>query len=79
MMNVYLTIENVFNFQNVYDVYSYTGKPDDDGLLTSDNYQNFIDHQLNPDSFRLLYQLHLYDPTFYGTPRIWRLGVIFRY
>ncbi|MFA5418569.1 MAG: hypothetical protein WC341_08930, partial [Bacteroidales bacterium] len=79
MMNVYLTIENLFNFQNVFNVYSYTGKPDDDGFLTSPEYQLFIDNQLNPDSYRLLYQLQLYDPTFYGTPRIWRVGVIFRY
>lgn len=79
MMNVYLTIENLFNFQNVFNVYSYTGKPDDDGFLSSPEYQHFIDNQLNPDSYRLLYQLQLYDPTFYGTPRIWRAGVIFRY
>lgn len=79
MMNVYLIIENLFNFKNVFKVYSDTGLPDDDGFLSDPQWQNQINNQLNPDSYRLLYQLKLYNPQFYDIPRIWRIGVIFRY
>lgn len=79
MMNVYLTIENLFNFKNVFEVYSDTGLPDDDGYLTDPQWQNQINNQLNPDSYRLLYQLHLYSPQHYDIPRIWRIGLVFRY
>ena len=79
LLNVYMTIENVFNFQNVFEVYSDTGLADDDGFLSDPGYQGFIDYQNNPDSYRLLYQLSLYDASHYDIPRIWRIGVVFRY
>ena len=79
LINVYLTIENLFNIKNVFDVYSNTGLPDDNGYLTDPEWQNQINNQLNPDSYRLLYQLNLYNPQFYDIPRIWRIGVVFRY
>ena len=79
VLNVYLTVENPFNFRNVFEVYSRTGKADDDGFLTNPAFQEYINNQLNPDSFRYLYQLHLYDPAHFDIPGIWRAGVIFRY
>jgi hypothetical protein len=78
-LNIYLTIENLFNFQNVFEVYSDTGLDDDDGFLTDPGNQNLINNQLNPDSYRLLYQLHLYDPSYYDIPRIWRIGIVLKY
>lgn len=79
MMNVYLTIENLFNIKNVFDVYSDTGEADDDGFLSNPANQRRINNQLNPDSYRLLYQLQLYSTQHYDIPRIWRIGVVFRY
>jgi len=79
MMNVYLTIENVFNFKNVFDVYSKTGNAEDDGYLSAPEWQAEINNQLNPDTYRLLYQMHLYQPSYYDIPRIWRVGLIFKY
>ena len=79
MMNVYLTVENPFNIKNVFKVYPQTGEADDDGFLSDPAYQEYINSQLNPDSYRLLYQMHLYNPENYDIPGIWRIGVIFRY
>lgn len=79
MVNVYMIVENLFNFKNVFEVYPYTGEPDDDGYLTDPAYQNQINNQLNPDSYRMLYGLSLYNPAHYDIPRIWRLGLNFRF
>lgn len=78
-MNIYLTIENLFNFKNVFDVYSKTGNAEDDGYLSAPEWQAEINNQLDPDSYRLLYQMHLYQPSYYDIPRIWRVGLIFKY
>ncbi|MFK5855655.1 MAG: hypothetical protein QM503_05955 [Bacteroidota bacterium] len=78
-MNIYLTIENLFNFKNVFDVYSETGEADDDGFLSNPANEYIINDKLNPDSYRLLYQLQLYSPQYYDIPRIWRIGLVFRY
>ena len=45
MLNVYLVIENLFNFKNVFEVYSDTGEADDDGFLS--NYSNQNNQQSN--------------------------------
>ncbi|NQU32212.1 MAG: TonB-dependent receptor [Bacteroidetes bacterium] len=79
MLNVYLTIENLFNFKNVFEVYPETGDAGDDGYLTNPEWQNQINNQVNPDTYRLLYQLKLYNPQHYDIPRIWRVGLTFRY
>jgi len=78
-LNVFLVIENLFNFKNVLEVYPESGEADDDGYLSDPTWQNQINNQLNPDSFRLLYKLGLYNPQHYGIPRIWRVGLTFRY
>lgn len=79
MLNVYLTIENVFNFQNVFEVYSTTGQADDNGFLSDPSMQQYINNQTDPDSYRLQYQLKLLNPSHFDIPRIWRIGVIFKY
>lgn len=79
LLNVYLTIENLFSFNNVFNVYSETGLADNDGYLSDPANQGAIDRQLDPDTYRLLYQMHLYDPANFDIPRIWRIGVVFKY
>ncbi len=78
-MNVYLTVENLFNIKNVFNVYPETGQADDDGFLSDPENQAYINNQINPDTFRLLYQMHLYNPAYYDIPSIWRLGLIFKW
>ncbi len=75
----YLTIENLFNFKNVFSVYPATGSATDDGFLSNPANQNLIDNQLSPDSFRFLYRQHLYNPQLYDIPRIARFGIILKY
>ena len=78
-LDVYLIVENLFNFQNVFNVYSDTGDASDDGFLSDPGNQQFIENQLDPDSYRLLYEMSLYNTRHYDIPRIWRVGLTFRY
>ncbi|MBX7182848.1 MAG: carboxypeptidase regulatory-like domain-containing protein [Bacteroidia bacterium] len=77
--NLYLQILNLLNTKNVYDVYSYTGNPNDDGYLTASEFQNSINSQNDPQSFRDLYTLKVNNPNNYSVPRRIRIGLIFNF
>jgi hypothetical protein len=75
-VSVYLRIENLFNKQNLFYINPETGIPDDDGYLSSPQWQNNINSTTNPDTYRMLYQYKLMNPDYYDTPRIIRAGLI---
>ena len=76
-LNVYLLVTNVFNTQMITGVYRATGSPDDDGYLAAAQYQQNINGQNSPQSFRDLYALKVDNPYNFGAPRTIRLGVRF--
>ena len=78
-INIYLLIENLFNFKNVFYVYPQTGEPDDDGYLSDPAWQDNINSHLDPQSYRDLYSLHLKNPNHYGSPRIVKAGFILHF
>jgi len=78
-INIYLLIENLFNFKNVFYVYPSTGNPNDDGFLSNPENQAFINQQLDPESYRTLYKLKLLNPQHYDIPRIIRLGCMLHF
>jgi outer membrane receptor protein involved in Fe transport len=72
-LNIYLLVTNVFNTENIVDVFRYTGSPNNDGYLAT-----FTDRsQIDPDAFRDLYAIKVNNPFNYGAPRTIRLGVRF--
>ena len=58
-------------------VYEYTGLPDDDGYLSAAQSQTEIYSQLDPDTYKRMYELYINHPGSYSTPRTLRLGLIF--
>ena len=78
-LTAYLLVENLFSTNNVFQVYSETGNATDDGFLSDPANQNYINNQSSPESFRFLYQQHLYNPDYYDVPRIVRFGIILKY
>ncbi len=78
-VSAYVWVENLFNKQNLYYIDPTTGEPNDDGYLSDPNWQNEIENQTNPDSYRQLYQMKLNNPAYYAKPRIWRVGVIAKF
>lgn len=73
-INIYLQIENVLNTINIMGVYPATGNPNDDGYLADADAQADIKKQLNPQSFRDLYQIKINNPGNYSLPRRIYLG-----
>jgi hypothetical protein len=76
-LNVYLWVTNLLNTQNISSVYRFTGTPDDDGYLAAAQYQNVINTQNSPESFRNYYSMFANNPYNLGSPRQVRLGVRF--
>jgi len=79
-INVYLEILNLLNTKNVTYVYPATGTADDDGYLSAPEWQNSINQQVSPQSYRDIYYIRWDDnPYNYSSPRTIRLGVMFNF
>ncbi|MFA6128743.1 MAG: carboxypeptidase-like regulatory domain-containing protein [Bacteroidales bacterium] len=75
VMNIYLDVDNLLNTQNVSGVYSATGDPMDDGYLTAPKMQQNINTQLDPEAYRMYYQMRLLNGAGYMAPRTMRIGL----
>jgi len=62
------------NNRIVEGVYGYTGLPNDDGYLNSPQGQQYIQEQINQQSFVDLYNVKMNNPANYAIPRLARLG-----
>jgi hypothetical protein len=78
-LNVYILCTNLFDSQNVYGVYRYSGLPDDSGFLTSGVAETFIQQQIDPESFRQLYRIREQNPFNFGFPRRLRIGLMLNF
>lgn len=78
-LNAYLLFLNVLNNQNVIRVYNATGSATDDGYLAAAEFQNSIETQNDPQSYRDLYTVKLNRPTNFSMPRRIRLGIIMNF
>ncbi len=74
-LNIYIQVMNVFDTQNIIDIYKYTGNPDDDGYLASATGQTLIPLQTDPEAFVDQYNIKVNNPANYSLPRRARLGV----
>jgi len=75
LLNVYIQILNLLDAQNISSVYAYTGNADDDGYLTSDQFQTQISQRLSEQAYRDQYSIALQNMYNYELPRRIRLGV----
>ncbi len=78
-INVYIEFANLLNTQNVTAVYPGTGSASDDGFLTAPEWQNAINQQVDPQSYRDLYAIQMNNPYRYSSPRTIRLGLMFNF
>ncbi|NVN95100.1 MAG: TonB-dependent receptor [Bacteroidetes bacterium] len=74
-LNIYLSVLNVLNSQNIRAVYGTTGNPNDDGYLTNPKYQSQINAYEDPQSYRDLRSVSTDSPYNYSLPRRIRLGL----
>jgi hypothetical protein len=73
-MNVYLRVQNLFNTQNVLNVYPATGSPVDDGFLTMENSPGLGVLASRPEAYQMLYDLRMRNPFNISRPRRIFLG-----
>lgn len=78
-VNAYLMINNLLNTRDVLSVYSYTGRPDDDGYLTSPQGLQYASTQTNPKSYSDLYTALMRNPGLLNNPRRIILGLSFNF
>jgi outer membrane receptor protein involved in Fe transport len=78
-LNIYLQVLNIMDSKNILNVYAATGNPDDDGYLAAAEYQNLINTQLDPQSYRDLYSIRVNSPGNYSSPRQIRFGVVLNF
>ena len=76
-VNVYLRVTNLFNQQNLINVYRATGNWDDDGYLAAASSQTSIQSQLDEQSYRDYYMMKIQNGYNISIPRTIRLGVKF--
>jgi len=57
-----LQINNVLQTKDILSVYGFTGRPDDNGYLTSAFGRQYVPQQVNPQSFTDLYQINYNNP-----------------
>lgn len=74
-LNIYLLVNNLFNFTNILDIYRSTGNADDDGYLNAAQYQAEIQSQRDAQAFANFYMMKMNDPFNFGIPRTIRLGL----
>ena len=82
-VNVYFRVQNLLNTKNVFDVYTATGSPENDGYLTSpnglDEIQQVTEGPFELDLFLNSYQWRLLNGGFYSLPRRMYLGAILEF
>jgi outer membrane receptor protein involved in Fe transport len=78
-INVYFEFTNLLNTKTVVAVYPATGSANDDGFLSAPEWQNAINQQVDPQSFRDLYSIQMNTPYNYSSPRTIRFGLMFNF
>jgi hypothetical protein len=74
VLNIYFDVDNLLNTMNVSGVYSATGDPQDNGYLASPKTQQAISTQLDPESYKMYYNMSLLNGAGYMAPRSMRIG-----
>ena len=71
--------QNLFNIKDVLAVYGYTGRPDDDGYLTSAQGIVAAQTQTSPQAYQDVYSINVNNPGNYNLPRRMTIGINFNF
>lgn len=75
VLNAYVMVMNLLNTRDILNVNGYTGRPDDDGYLTSPQGIQQTNNQSNPISYIDLYTISQLNPSNVNMPRRINLGL----
>lgn len=74
-----LQVNNLLNTREILNVYNYTGKPDDDGYLTSSFGKQFVPQQVNPRSYSDIYAIMNNNPANFNYARSMSIALQFNF
>jgi outer membrane receptor protein involved in Fe transport len=76
-LGLFCVVKNVLNSQNVSAVYNYSGLPDNDGYLTTQAGQNWLNDWAigGPEAGQDLYTSRITSPSRWGNPRQVQIGL----
>ena len=76
-LGVFCVVNNVLNNQSIASVYNFSGLPDNDGYLTTQAGQNWInDYSVGSDALgEKLYTSRIASPSSFGNPRHVQIGL----
>ena len=74
-----LTVNNLLNTRDVLGVYGYTGKPNDNGYLSSSYGQQYVPQQISPASYATLYSIYINNPGYYNYARTVNFALQFNF
>ena len=78
-INIYLQVLNLFNTQNILNVFNYTGAPDDDGYLSSTQAQAALAQANSAVAYSNMYSIRMNSSGNYSLPRQIRIGLLFSF
>jgi outer membrane receptor protein involved in Fe transport len=74
-----LQVNNLLNTREILGVYGYTGKPDDNGYLTSTFGAQYVPQQTDPQSYTDLYKIQINNPNNLNYARAISLALEFNF
>jgi hypothetical protein len=74
-----LQVNNLLNTKDITGVYGYTGRPDDDGYLTSSYGKQFTPQQVNPQAYTDQKSISVNDPGHYNYARTINFALEFNF
>ncbi len=78
-LRAYIYVNNLLNTQDILSVYGYTGKPLDNGYLSSSFGQQYVPQQINPASYKDLYTVSYANPNNLNWARTINFGIEFNF
>jgi hypothetical protein len=75
VFKAFVIIQNIFNTRDILGVYGYTGRPDDNGYLSSATGQHFVQQQTLPQAYMDMYRIGYNSQGSYNLPRQLTLGL----
>lgn len=78
-LRLYVVFLNLFNFDNIMNVYSYTGQPDNSGFIESQQGQQLIQNQISPEAYIDQFRMKEENPDNFSMPRRIRVGLLFSF
>ena len=78
-LTAFMYIQNLLNTRDVLGVYGFTGRPDDDGYLATEQGQLEASIKVDPQAYTDLYRIGRNNPNNLNNPRRVNLGVSFNF